>query len=112
MSSPPPVSRPVAMFLPPIIALLLAAVYTQWQAHLAQGLASSLCAQFKAGDSVLAFKQAAAAHGDLELNESDAPVPTITASKTVYQLKRESYRCSVTHDGAKILSLDTRVDIE
>lgn len=105
-------SRPVAMFLPPIIALLLAAIYTQWQAHLAEGLASSLCAQFKVGDSILAFKQAAAAHGDLEIHESHAPVPTITASKTVYQIKRESYRCHVTHDGAKILSLDTRVDTE
>ncbi|MGH8597289.1 MAG: hypothetical protein ACREXT_11590 [Gammaproteobacteria bacterium] len=104
----PPFPRAVAIFLPPIAALALAALYMQMQSKQAQQAADGLCAQFKAGDSVAAFEKAARDTG-FEIDGLGRNALLISATKIVYRINRESYRCSATHDGEKILTLKTSV---
>ena len=115
MKSPAPkrrIPRTVAMFLPPLVALALAAAYQQWQATQAQASAEALCAQFKPGDVVKDFALAAL-EAEFKLQGEGPDSLEVIAAKEVYRMEHESYRCSVRHDGAKILSIAThRVRIE
>lgn len=111
MKSPAPkrrIPRTIAKFLPPVLALALAAAYQQWQAKQAQASAEALCAQFKPGDVVKDFTLAAL-EAEFELQGEGPDSLEVIAAKEVYRMERESYRCSVRHDGAKILSLATHV---
>jgi len=105
------VSRATAVFLPPIGALVLALVYMHWQGQQAREAAASLCARFKPGDSVMAFKQAAI-QSKFSVNDHGPTGLTVGASKVVHRIERETYRCDATHDGAVILALKTSVETE
>ena len=111
MKSPAPkrrIPRTVAMFLPPLVALALAAAYQQWQATQAQTSAEALCAQFKPGDVVKDFALAAL-EAEFKLQGEGPDSLEVIAAKEVYRMEHESYRCSVRHDGAKILSIATHM---
>ncbi|MSR14748.1 MAG: hypothetical protein EXR86_09345 [Gammaproteobacteria bacterium] len=99
-------STKAALFLPPAAALILAAGYLHWQAQQARDAVTALCAQFNPGDTSSAFRQAASA-AELELSEPTAA--TIVASKTIYRIEQESYRCSATHDGTTLRALKASV---
>jgi len=107
MTRPPKrtLPRSVAIFLPPVAALLLAAVYTTWQARAAATAASALCAKFKSGDSLDSFMKFAR-EADFELFEGSPGSLSLTAAKDVYRWERESYRCTAYHDGGEILSTE------
>ncbi len=111
MNAPTPkksIPRVLAMFLPPVLALVLAVVYQQWQARQAQESADTLCARFRPGDAVKDFVLAAL-EADFKLQGEGPQSLEVVAAKEVYHLERESYRCKVRHDGAKILSTATSV---
>ena len=102
------IPRAMAMFLPPVLALALAAAYQQRQATQALTSAEALCAHFKPGDAVKDFVLAALA-ADFKLQGEGPESLEVIAAKEVYRLEHESYRCKVRHDGAKILSTATTV---
>ncbi len=114
MTRPPKrtVPRPIAMFLPPVAALLLAAVYTTWQARDAAAAAATLCAQFKAGDALDNFVRAAL-DAEFEVQDNGPGSLSMIAAKEVFRLDRESYRCTAHHDGSKIRAMEaTMVKLE
>lgn len=108
MTAARPIPQAVVVFLTPVVALVLAALYMQVQVQRAQEAAAALCAQFKPGDSVAAFKQAAL-QSNFSLSDNGPTGLTVIASKVVYRIEQESYRCNATHDGATLLSLKTSV---
>ena len=99
------VPRPVAVFLPPVLALILAVIYHQWQAGKAGDEAAALCARFNSGGAIDAFVREALA-ADFEVRDDGRDSKVVIASKEVFRLQRESYRCTVRHDGARILAAD------
>jgi hypothetical protein len=108
MSAQTPRGSKVALFLPPVAALILAAGYLHWQATDALNAASALCARFQAGDPLADFRQAAGAV-DFEIS-GDAPASRmLIAGKTIYRLAEESYRCTAQNDGINIVSLNVSV---
>jgi hypothetical protein len=98
-----PVPRALAVFLPPLMALLLAVAFTQWQAHDARASAQALCAGFKPGDSLHDFVSAARA-ADFDVQEPNAEALTVIAQKDVWRIHHEGYRCSAHHEGGRVLS--------
>ena len=102
------IPRAVGMFLPPLLALGMAAAYQQWQANQALASAEVLCARFKPGDRVKDFALAAL-EAEFKLQGEGPDSLEVIAAKEVYRLEHESYRCSARHDGAKILATATSV---
>lgn len=100
-----PVPRVVAVFLPPLMALALAVGFTQMQARDARDSALALCARFKPGDDLNDFVNAARAD-DFEVQEQSAGALTVIAQKDVWRLEHEGYRCSVRHDGGRVVSTE------
>jgi len=110
--SPPAVvvPRPVAIFLPPVLALVLAGIYHHWQAGRAADEAAALCARFATGDVKIFVQEALAA--DFTVHDEGAGSDVVIASKEVFSLRKEHYRCVVRHDGDRILSAETSTAVE
>jgi hypothetical protein len=104
-TSPSPIPRALGVFLPPVLALLLAVLYQQWQASRARESAETLCAQFNAGAAVTDFVVAARA-ADFDIEGAQPRSLLVIAHKDIYRLAHESYRCRARHDGTHILSTE------
>lgn len=106
------VPRPVAMFLPPVLALLLAAAYTQFQATQAETAAHALCDRFGPGAAIAPFVHEALA-AEFEVRDEGAGSTTLVAVRSVYRLRQEEYRCTISHDGARVRAASvSRVELE
>lgn len=99
------VPRPVAIFLPPVIALALAYVYHHWQAGQAADETAALCARFTQGDVKIFVQEALSA--DFAVHDEGAGSNVVIASRDVFGLRKQSYRCVVRHAGDRILSAET-----
>jgi len=106
------VSRPVALFLPPVLALILAAGYTQYRSGKAADEAHALCARFPSGALIDDFVRDALA-ADFEVRDEGRDSNVLIAAKSVYRFAEEQYRCTVRHDGKRILMAEvSKVEVD
>jgi hypothetical protein len=98
--------RAVAMFLPPVLALLAAAAYTEWKMRGAERDAARLCSLVTPGMPLQQFVDTAI-DGGFEVTGLNPASRTATASKVVYRLDAEVFRCRAEHDGTRIISTAT-----
>jgi hypothetical protein len=91
-------SRLVALVVPPVLALLAAALYTQYRVNDAEEAVSAFCASVVPGMSAQAFiKRALAA--ELEVHDFGAESDDIVASRATYSWHREVFECRAERDG-------------
>ena len=89
------------MVAPPLVAMLGAWFYTNWQVRTAEREINEFCVHLEPGLTVAQFTRAALAR---QFVVTTAESSSITATKTVYGLKREVFSCIAQHDQTKLLS--------
>ncbi|MBI2801347.1 MAG: hypothetical protein HYX63_13895 [Gammaproteobacteria bacterium] len=98
----PPIPRAVTILLPPVVAILAAWFYTNWQVQSAEREMAQFCAGINTGTLVPQFVQAALAR-NFTVAKAE-PEASLTASVAVYRLKREIFTCTARHEGEHVLS--------
>lgn len=99
-----PVPRPVAIFAPPVIALLLATGYFKYQERRLLRDTAALCERFEAGGApvtefALAAKEAGFRLAERRRGEAGQEM---VASREVQGFKTTLFRCRAAHDGTYI----------
>jgi hypothetical protein len=104
-----PVPRPVAIFAPPAIALLLATGYFKYQERDAERETVALCARFEAGGvPVTEFALAAKAAGfQLAERGHGTAVKEVIASREVAGFQTKVFRCRAIHDGTTLVRAES-----
>lgn len=105
-----PVPRPVAMFAPPAIALLLATGYFKYQERAIGRETAALCARFEGSGSPVTEFALAAKEAGFRLAERGhgTAVQEMVASREIQGFQTTVFRCRASHDGTTITSV--RVD--
>lgn len=104
-----PVPRPVAIFAPPAIALLLATGYFKFKERETARETAALCARFAASGAPVTEFVLAAKDAGFQLAERGhgKPVQEMVASREVQGFQTEVFRCVATHDGTTIARVDS-----
>lgn len=104
-----PVPRPVAVFAPPLIALVLASAYFKYQEREAWRQTEALCARFADGGAPTTEFALAAKEGGFTLSERGhgSASPEIVASRQLHGFREERLSCTVRHQDGTISSAST-----
>ncbi len=89
--------RLFSMLGTPLLALVAAAVYTEWRAGRTALEIQQFCSAFQAGGSTEEFARMAIAQG-YKVNDLGAGSPTVVASKLAYGFRDEVYGCVAERD--------------
>jgi hypothetical protein len=91
--------RLFSMIGTPILALVAAAVYTEWRAGKTALDVEQFCSAIQPGGTVEEFARLALAQ-DYKVNDLGAGTPSVMASRVVHGFREEVYGCIAERDDA------------